>query len=75
MTKKIRIADVARLTKKSDRFIREAIKAGYLDFGIAMQTEGSSKWSFMISVPKFAEYLGVSVDELWDMVDGLKKGA
>lgn len=61
---KILPCEAAKLMGKSNLFVYEAMRRGFLDIGVAMQMPRSSKWSFSISPTKLAEYLGIDVDEL-----------
>lgn len=67
--KKITVSQAAALMGKSALFVREAMRREVLDIGTAMQMPGSTKWNFHISPPKLAEYIGISVSELWEMVE------
>lgn len=58
---KITVAEAARRMGKSPLFVREAMKAGLLPIGTAIQLPGSSKWTFHISRKLLAEYLGEEI--------------
>lgn len=62
--KKILPTEAAKLLGKSNLFVYEAMKRGFLNIGVAMQMPNSTKWSFSISPTKLAEYLGVDVETL-----------
>lgn len=62
--RKIIVPEVAKLLGKSNLFIYEAMKRGFLNIGIAMQLPGSKKWSFSISPALLAEYMGIDVAAL-----------
>lgn len=62
--KKILPCEVAKLLGKSNLFVYEAMKRGFLNIGVAMQMPGSNKWTFSISPTLLAEYLGVDVTTL-----------
>lgn len=64
--KKITVETAARLMGKSPLFVREAMRQGKLPIGIADQNEGSNKWNFFISPKLLADYLGVSVEVVFD---------
>lgn len=72
--KKIQVCEVAKLLGKSNLFVYEAMKRGYLDIGIAMQMPNSKKWTFSISPTKLADYLGVSVTELNVKLGKMREG-
>ena len=62
--RKILVCEVAKLLGKSNLFIYEAMKRGFLNIGVAMQMPNSTKWSFSISPTLLAEYLGIDVATL-----------
>ena len=62
--KKILPCEVAKLLGKSNLFVYEAMKRGFLYIGVAMQMPGSNKWTFSISPTLLAEYLGIDVQKL-----------
>ena len=64
--RKITTAEAAALMQKDALFVREAMKRGILDIGVAMQLEGRKRWTFFISPPALAAYLGITVEELWE---------
>lgn len=70
---KILPADVAKLIGKSELTIREGIKQEYFDFGIAMLLPGSEKrYNYTIFPAKVAEFLGISVEELYKRIDEIR---
>lgn len=73
MCKPIKITppQVAALMRKSNLFVYEGLKRGVFPFGNAMQMPGSRKWSYYISPPQLAEYLGISLSELIEEVNKL----
>lgn len=54
----------AAIMQKSNLFVYEGLKRGVFPFGHAMQMPGSSKWTYYISPPAFAAYLGISMEDL-----------
>lgn len=72
---KILPSDVAKLIGKSELTVREGMKREFFDFGIAMQLPGSERWNFTISPAKVAEFIGITVDELYEKVSAVRKGA
>ena len=62
--KKIQPCEVAKLLGKSNLFVYEAMKRGFLNIGVAMQMPNSKKWTFSISPTLLAEYLGVDIPTL-----------
>lgn len=70
---KITTAMAASIMGKSDLFVREGMRRGELPIGTAMQLPGSKRWNFFISPPMLAEYLGVELSDLLQMVQELKE--
>jgi len=70
---KILVAEVAKLLGKSNLFIYEAMKRGYLNIGVAMQMPNSKKWTFSISPTLLANYLGVDVPTLNERLREIRK--
>lgn len=66
MPKKITVQTAARLMGKSTLFVREGMRRGVLPIGEAMQMPGSNKWTFYISPPLLAKYIGVELDVVLD---------
>lgn len=62
--RKILPCEVAKLLGKSNLFVYEAMKRGYLNIGVAMQMPGSKKWTFSISPAQLADYMGIDVPTL-----------
>jgi hypothetical protein len=67
--KKITVRMAAKLMGKSELFVREAMKREFFDIGVAMQMPGSTKWSFHISPKKLADYLGMTVEQMWTRLE------
>ena len=64
-----------KLMGKGAVFVREAMKAGDLPIGVALQMPESQKWSFFISPSRLAEYLGIEVKELLALVEEMHNEA
>ena len=71
--RKIRVSEVARLLEKSDLTIREGIKRGFFEFGVAIQLPGCTKYNYTISPAKLAEHEGISVEELYRRIEEIRK--
>ena len=75
--KKILPCEVAKLLGKSNLFVYEAMKRGFLNIGVAMQMPGSKKWTFSISPTLLSEYLGIDIvtlnEKLADIRDGRRE--
>lgn len=70
--RKILPCEVAKLLGKSNLFVYEAMKRGFLNIGVAMQMPGSQKWTFSISPTLLAEYLGVDVPTLQERLADIR---
>jgi len=67
--RKITTAEAAAIMGKDQLFVREAMKRGLLNIGVAMLMPGSRvRWSYFISPQLLAEYLGITIDQLWEML-------
>ena len=62
--RKILPCEVAKLLGKSNLFVYEAMKRGFLNIGVALQMPNSQKWTFSISPTMLAEYLGIDIPTL-----------
>ena len=71
--RKILVCEVAKLLGKSNLFVYEAMKRGFLNIGVAMQMPNSTKWSFSISPTQLAEYLGIDIPTLNDRLSGIRE--
>ena len=60
--KKITVQTAAKLMGKSTLFVREGMRRGVLPIGEAFQLPGSTKWTFYISPPALAAYIGVDLE-------------
>ena len=63
---KITIQMAAKLMGKSTLFVREGMKRGLLPIGEAMQMPGSTKWTYYISPPMLAEYIGSDLASVFE---------
>ena len=70
---KILVCEVAKLLGKSNLFVYEAMKRGFLNIGVAMQLPNSSKWSFSISPTLLSEYLGVDIPTLNERLASIRE--
>ena len=71
--RKIIVCEVAKLLGKSNLFVYEAMKRGFLNIGVAMQMPNSKKWSFSISPTRLAEYLGIDIATLNERLSGIRE--
>lgn len=59
---RIPVQVAAKLMGVSTLFVREGMRLGLLPIGEAIQLPGSSKWTFYISPPLLAQYIGADLD-------------
>ena len=67
--RKITTAEAAALMQKDAMFVRVAMQRDLLNIGVAMQLEGRQRWSYFISPQLLADYMGITVDELWKRLE------
>lgn len=63
---KITVQVAAKLMGKSTLFVREGLRRGALPIGDACQLPGSTKWTFYISPPLLAQYIGADLNVVLD---------
>ena len=63
--RRITVAEAARVMGKDTLFVAELMKQGRLPIGEAEQMEGRVRWNYYISPKLLADYIGLSMDELW----------
>ncbi len=56
---RLSVSKAAALLNVSEQFIRVGLQQGIFPFGFAVKT--STKWTYMISIPKFEETTGIKV--------------
>ena len=71
--KKILVCEVAKLLGKSNLFVYEAMKRGFLNIGVAMQMPNSQKWTFSISPALLAEYMGIDISTLNERLEKIRE--
>ena len=69
---KISVPEAAKIMQKSVLFVYEGMRRGVLPIGEAMQMPGSTKWTYFISPPLLAQYLGVRLKDLLEEVRRIK---
>ena len=62
--KRITTAQAAKLMGKTPLFVREGMRREILPIGQAMQLS-EHRWTFYVSPPLLAAYIGVDLDDLW----------
>lgn len=66
---KITVGKVANLLNIDSQTLRILIKQQKVDFGLFYKTKDSNtRGAYIFSAPKLAKYLGVSIDELKEML-------
>ena len=70
---KISVQEAASIIGKANLFVREGMKRGVLEIGVAMQMPGRERWTFSISPSMLAQYLGISVEELYKRVEEIRE--
>lgn len=59
---KITVQEAAKRMHKTPQFVRLGLQQGIFSWGVAIKT--SSQWSYWINPVKFAEAMGMTVEEL-----------
>lgn len=67
---KISPPQAAALMGKSNLFVYEGLRRGFFPFGYAMKTS-PTRWTYYISPPQLAEFLGISLEDLTEEVNKL----
>ena len=63
--RRITTADAAAVMGCDPLFVREMMRRDRLPIGVADKKEDSKRTTFFISPKLLADYLGITVDELW----------
>lgn len=63
--RRITVAEAARVMGKDTLFVAELMKQGRMPIGEAELMEGRVRWNYYISPKLLADYIGLSMDELW----------
>lgn len=71
--RRITVAEAARVMGKDTLFVAELMKQGRLPIGEAEQMEGRVRWNYYISPKLLADYIGLSMDELWREVANVRR--
>ena len=66
---KIKIAQAAKLAGKTQQYIRIAMQRNLIDIGVAMKMPGANKYYYDIRPQTLAEYLGVSLEEMYKALE------
>lgn len=68
MMLKITPLEAAHAMGVGDMFIRVGLREGVLPFGVAVQNTKKKTWRYHISAAKLAEYQGISVEKLEEII-------
>lgn len=68
MLSNISVEKAASLMDKAPMFVRLALREQRLDIGVAVQ--GKNRWSYHISPGRFAAYMGMTMEQLEEAVNG-----
>ena len=60
----IPVTEAAKIMKKDQQFVRQAMIKGLLPIGVAFMKEGSKQYDYYISPKLFYEYTGYVYNEL-----------
>jgi hypothetical protein len=60
--------DAACLLDKPVQWVRLGLRSGRLSFGGAVRG-GGGRWSYDIRPERLAQYMGITLDELWDRLE------
>lgn len=66
--RRITTAQAAAVMGCDPLFVREMMRREKLPIGIAEKKEDSKRTTFFISPKLLADYLGITVDQLWEML-------
>lgn len=61
---KIKIKDAARILEVSEQFVRIGLQRKLFPFGFAIRPYLGQKYTYFISPAQFAEYTGLTMQEL-----------
>lgn len=71
--RRITVAEAARVMGKDTLFVSEMLKQGRMPIGEAELMPGRVRWNYFISPKLLADYLGMSMDELWKEIDNVRR--
>lgn len=66
---KLYVKDAAKLLNPSLIYVRAGIRQRVLDIGSCVRHDDSSRYSYDIRPDKLADYMGISIDELYKRLE------
>lgn len=70
--RRITMTEAARVMGKDPLFVGEMMKRGRLPIGEAELMDGRIRWNYFISPKLLADYLGLTIDELWKEIENVR---
>ena len=70
--RRITVAEAARVMGKATLFVAEMLKQGRMPIGEALLMEDRVRWNYYISPALLAEYIGMTVEELWREIENVR---
>ena len=71
--RRITVAEAARVMGKDTLFVSEMLKQGRMPIGEAELMEGRVRWNYYISPKLFADYIGLTVEEMWKEIENVRR--
>lgn len=71
--RRITVAEAARVMGKDTLFVAEMLKQGRMPIGEAELMEGRVRWNYYISPKLFADYIGLTVEEMWKEIENVRR--
>ena len=71
--RRITVAEAARVMGKDTLFVAELMRQGRMPIGEAELMKGRVRWNYYISPKQLADYIGLSMDELWREVANVRR--
>ena len=64
----MKVCDAAHLLEKPPMWVMLGLRQGRLPIGAAVLGDGG-RWSYDVRPERLAQYMGITVDELWDRLE------
>ena len=71
--RRITAGEAARVMGVDALFLRTMMQQGRLPIGEADVREGCSRWNYLISPKLLADYMGMTMEELWKEINDVRK--
>ena len=71
--RRITVAEAARVMGKDTLFVSEMLKQGRMPIGEAELMEGRVRWNYYISPKLLADYIGMTMEELWKEIEYVRR--